>query len=583
MAEEKFNSLVDKVKDQLLDEQYTKNINEKVLAKFPSLSEKKRVDVSLYHNYAAAKLLCRNLIVELIPHIYRLQNIDKFIDLFFLAFKGNTKSKNEFIQIYTDISSPDYFLQYTGFIVYGCPLSTDIDVAVITNNLKHLHKPIDYQELRSDLNILGYSPDKELDVVTIFIDGDKVADYSKGGAELHNIIVETFKYHKQMFDICPVVGHRDIDIVDMIRALAKFIIDNFKFMLPEQYYKKIRDQKIKAYAGEWSRVEFVNQHYPNIMIKVDSKKEKDVYKSLMIKLCQLLLVEDGEYEYTKQGLANKFGPGAAWFLTRGQQGEKCMAKSSLFILLNDFYRLSLKYKPIDMIWHDLPVNLIKNPTELDDQLYKEFINSPDECTDRFSELFKAFNPDRYEGVIGSAFKIRSQNVNCLPQWLRDLVYDCDQRSEEWQKLLKYHTCGRNSGIEPYEGDDWVKFYYNLIRGCIGELMVIHNADFSVVAKNCDFDKIVVGMMVQEKIKGSMGISPDLLLRIGSNIFPVEIKCVMYPPSDNSEMRSRIKLAKLELQSSAKILQVTRGIIVMLHIYQDQDDWIYNCQYCWVDF
>ena len=582
MAEQKFNQLVEACKQCLQEPSYLQAVNDKLQANLSTFSDSKRLQILISHNLEKFELDCIQLFNKQLPEVQRLNNIDKLIKLFITAFKGNDKAKQEFMQILQDVIDPDYFLQYTGFIVYGCPLSTDLDVAVITDDLKKLHKPINYQQLRNDLTALSYPEDKELDVVTIFIDGDKIADFSKGGAELHNIIIETFKYHKQMYDECPATGHRPLEIVDMIRAISKFIIDNFKFMLPADYYQRVRDQKIKAYAGEWSRVNFVNQHCEFIVINTDSLKHKSVYKSLVMKLCQLLLAEEGKYEYTKQGLADKFGAGCAWFLTRGKQGQEYLAKSSLFILLDEFKRLSIEHKPVDMEWYNLPVNLHRNPTELDNELYQEFIKSPENCTDRFSKVFMQNNPDRYEGVIGSAFKIRSHNTNLLPLQLKELVYDCDQRSEEWQKLLKYHKCGRNNGIEPYDGDEWVKFYYNLIRGCIGELMVIKNADFSVVAKDCRVDRIVVGMMVDEKVEGSMGISPDLLLKINQGIIPVEIKCVMYPPSDNAEMRSRLKMAKLELQSSAKILKVNRGIIAMLHIYQVDNEWVYDSRYCWVE-
>ena len=68
-------------------------------------------------------------------------------------------------------------------------------------------------------------------------------------------------------------------------------------------------------------------------------------KSLVMKLIQTLLLDNYELEYTKKGLADKFGllfpdqgDHALWFLMRGREGVY-NPSSCLEVLINEFSRI----------------------------------------------------------------------------------------------------------------------------------------------------------------------------------------------------------------------------------------------------
>ena len=72
------------------------------------------------------------------------------------------------------------------------------------------------------------------------------------------------------------------------------------------------------------------------------------------------------------------------------------------------------------------------------------------------------------------------NGKTFPSGLSDKIISVDQRSQEWLRLLTYYKCGKNTGLVPYDGIaiEWVQFYFNLIRGCFVEQMVLHGVDIS---------------------------------------------------------------------------------------------------------
>ena len=111
----------------------------------------------------------------------------------------------------------------------------------------------------------------------------------------------------------------------------------------------------------------------------------------------------------------------------------------------------------------------------------------------------------------------------------------NQRSNEWLELIKFYCCGNSTGIIPFTQGNYVKHYYNLIRGCIIELFIIHNLDFTSLL-NVPVKKITVGLIVEKKgIKNSHGCAPDLLLITQEQeIIPVEIKSLIGKPLKNAD-------------------------------------------------
>jgi hypothetical protein len=246
-------------------------------------------------------------------------------------------------------------------------------------------------------------------------------------------------------------------------------------------------------------------------------------------------------------------------------------------LYENFNRLAEIYKPLEHKWIDMYLNTSCNPTELPDETYMEFVKSPISPTAEFVQEFMKLCVDQH---INNMFHIKCFNVDKI-ECINDNIINVDQRSDEWKELLKYYTCGNNSGINSYDASnenmDWVTFYYNLIRGCIVELMVIKNLDFDSLFPDKKVTKIMVGLVVEEKNKrNSNAIAPDLLLLLDSDeIVPVEIKCIVGEHIDNSCYRKNIHLATKQLESSVNILKsniiCNKGIILLVYVNNDRYD------------
>jgi hypothetical protein len=89
-------------------------------------------------------------------------------------------------------------------------------------------------------------------------------------------------------------------------------------------------------------------------------------------------------------------------------------------------------------------------------------------------------------------------------------------------------------------------------------------------------KILVGMIAENKLKGSRGIAPDLLLLTeDGTIIPVEIKCLHSEFREDHDFRRGIKLARGQLKSSLNILGGNQGLIVIMNIFHERGKYIYD--------
>lgn len=95
-------------------------------------------------------------------------------------------------------------LKPTKYNIFGCPLSTDIDIAFLVES------PEDILEYRSGMAILDVESilnlikinykDKQFDINLITIDSqNNISMAYKGSKETQNIILHTYKYHKQEY------------------------------------------------------------------------------------------------------------------------------------------------------------------------------------------------------------------------------------------------------------------------------------------------------------------------------------------------------------------------------------------------
>jgi hypothetical protein len=403
------------------------------------------------------------------------------------------------------------FVEFHEFNIVGCPTSTDIDVVARVHR-DEIDREIDVEKLRDQLKALGYDTDKrELDVNLIAVTKDGDLEWSeKGGIDdTQNIIFETYKYHKQGYP-CLVSRLTDVDIATKVNATAKFILDNMKVLIGKSQFAAERATRRAVYSSVTERLNYAIAISNKIQF-ADTPVWRSAIKSLTMKIIQLMLLDRNEQNvYTKKELAlelDRIHPGslenANWLLFRGTIG--IYSEGCLKMLISQFGEIAVKHRQEDLKWLRLPINMELNPTDLPDHVVREFVKSPTEPTELFIKEFEKLCPSRN---TNSVFHIHCANTELLSSELLERhAVVVDQRTPDWLNLLTYYLCGKNTGVQPYDGPNWVKFYYNLIRGSIMELFAIKGCDFSDIVGN-KHDKITLGFLVEDKhMKGSPAIAP----------------------------------------------------------------------------
>lgn len=293
-----------------------------------------------------------------------------------------------------------------------------------------------------------------------------------------------------------------------------------------------------------------------------------------MKLCQLWLLEKGQVEYNKCLIPNTMASDfnrdhIKWFLSRGNISREQVAgdpKETLDKLMNFYIDLAhdLDFQPT---WHEVPLPT-KNPTRFSDQFWELFCQESSDPSDAIVDLFIQEASLEKDKSINRAFIGCIQNVHLLPPSFVDSHVHLDpQRSDSWKELLQTYHCGRNTGAKKDTSTnlrEWVYQYWNLIRGNICEEIAISSLALSSEFK--DYQQIQVGLLVQEKVAGSIGIAPDLMLydEHSEHIIPIEIKSV--PNNTISSVRRETSLARKQLDTCKKILGdlSQQGIIFMLN-------------------
>jgi hypothetical protein len=564
-----------KLQQAFSDPELPARLPEKAVKAFSYLSLDKKIKMLLNDKNISYDIL-RSIFMEVFPECQQelinektLLNLSVRMEL----WNDNMLDENIILEI-NDICSQwtikkDY-LQYSAYYIFGCPLSTDIDIAFVVDSF---YGEIDVASIQKE-----FTKKIDYNMIKIGVDGNIAEAYKGDKYETQNMILATYHLHPQKF---PLPFSKMIivdDIESRIRTIAKFILDSLRTIISVDDYRIERVSKVNAYNGYWGRVEYVLTIIDKINAKTDlsNYEWKSAMKSIVMKIIQLVLAQYKKRCYTKIEMAGEYDkiyPGtrenALYFLTRGSMGmynEKFLSD-----ILDIYYQISIDLNPpkINLIKCDL--DLTFNATSLPNDIYQEFIKSPYYPTVLFDQYMKNAIPDRN---INSYFQLRCSNIDKLPSHILPHVIAVDQRSPEWKKLLKFYTCGSNTGVIPYNGEEWVKFYYNLIRGCVIEQVVIQNFDFAKIVGN-HVDKIMVGFLVESQEEKSIGIAPDLILRNGNELIPVEIKCLVGQPNQNHDFRRAVTLAKRELSTSMKILNATRSIIVLVFISQNNDEYIYE--------
>ena len=477
------------------------------------------------------------------------------------------------------------------FNIFGCPLSTDIDVACLVDSketvelIRQNKLALDNDGLLKELILLGYDVKfRAVDANPIYLEDKNLQIVLKGSKETQNIILSTYKHHKQKYP-CFFETKVELDIVEKMRSVAKFILDNLELFLGKDQYLKERPNKKLYYAGGWTRVKYSIDISKKIKF-IDTDDFKDFIKSLTMKIIQFILLNKEDEEYTKLGLVEKFAVdfpekknNILWLLTRGKMGSTENIQECINLLLSQYEKTAFENKD-NYEWKRFDLDLNINPTLYTDELLKEFLKSPLEPTERFIEQYQKLCDNNFR--IGEFCPIKCLNTDLIPKNILNKCILVDQRSKEWQELLLYYKCGKNTGIVDCKEGNFVKTYYNLIRGAIIELMIIHSVDFSSILK-IDIKKIIVGLIVEEMSKGSTGIAPDLLLLEDKTLIPVEIKCLHNKFNDDHDFRRGIKLAKSQLKTTLDIIGGKKGIIAIMNISKENEKIIYEGRMSFINY
>lgn len=463
----------------------------------------------------------------------------------------------------------DLFSTYEGFIVIGCPLSTDIDViCVLDEKFQSNGKPFmlletEFIRLEKELREIGYVFDSrnKLDINLITIDQNRgtITSLLKGGRETSNMIMSTYKYHKQKYE-CPNLEFTEVDILEKCRTISKFMLDHLENISID--YESIRNEKKESYGSTLEMLEFSKRlggvlDINNINSTVNWQ---DDIKSLTMKFCQLILLQYNIYVYTKMEISDETAKVTGldsdkilWLLTRGNNGTE--SRDTILVLYKMYVDILNTYQT--SILHIFKtIHFSKINVDTDELLAKvtSFFNSPNFPTEEFEN---EWNINFSDSNVNSVFinkstpeNSRGKLVNLIGLENMNHFIWSNQRSEEWLELLKFYTCGTNSKEIPsgFAGK------YNLIRGAIAELLICNDFQFE------NFDKIQVGLLVDSNEKGARGCAPDLLLINESELIPVEIKCLRNS-TKNSEYYDHFDLAQKQCKTVKNIIdKINRKIV-----------------------
>lgn len=476
----------------------------------------------------------------------------------------------------------------THFNVFGCPLSTDIDIAIIVPYIVD-HQFLQLGKIVENLKSLGYDTSREIDCVQIVLDKrGNLSTSNKGSKETQNMIYYTYCNHKQS---CPPIFNRaiEIQVFDKIKGLSKFILDKLEDILGKFEYRKERENKKSLYLNVISRYHYTNAILQRYNIRFDS-----ILKSLCIKLLQTIIICDKKMMpeiYVKEQLGKLFASLYHYdeniilsMLTRGKLKQVTIEEANIV-----FQKIVSQYIEITNIEINQFLDFKTISFEYqstNNKLMDEFYNSPLEPTDNFISEMARLSPER---KLNPIFVIES-NYGVVKDFLDEDFIEkhcdlCDQRSKEWIEKQNYFSCGSNTGVVSFTGSsysDWIKTYYNLCRGSLAELMIYQFCDFKK-ALNLDVIKFHCGFLVEDKKEKSIAIAPDLLLidKETRKIIPVEIKCIINEPNYCSALAREIKLARLQLSTCQKILRKYYygfSLIVIMFTYEKDKKWIYNVKY-----
>lgn len=548
-----------------------------------------------------------------------LLNYDKF---------GNFKDLfiSKLIKLPTPPTVPMHIYSW---IIFGCPLSSDIDVILLTTseyyingsfigtyNLEKIGNWIKRVYLRKrkinmtinfdhDKNIL-YLNNRPLDVSLGILKNNKIIYMTKGCQETTNPIIHaTFKYHPQVFKNNPIADDFENEHpLCRLNSISKYIFQNYKVLFPQHLHDEISKFKAHSFKNDIKRNNYMFSLLPNIdILHLDDyfgnngnmSDKIDVVKSLTIKLSQFLLLMCGKMAFTRELIChnvNLLYPGigdAVFFrLSRGKWSTN-IPQYDCFPLLLDVLREYMTIVPPPLSWsiHNFNDDVLQHFSEtycshkhdhVMGRIIREFFLSPAKPSEDFKNMFKNKFPDR---DFSDAFMNECSPSSQVPEWLSNSVFvqtTYPQRSKEWKEIWSRYN--NPSFVPDLSSDDWISKNYPLIRGCIIELLVQKCFCF-------DGKPIIISFM----LKNNNFIAPDLLVINNVNdpgkkrITVVEIKALMMPPNmtlceNSNDYLRELSLATQQVVSAVKMIGTEHadGALLFVHIYYENKQWNFTPHY-----
>lgn len=491
----------------------------------------------------------------------------------------------------------DFYLNWipTCFNVIGCEYSTDIDIIIpvpnqeIITNYKNKKFNLDLNLVKTDLVDLGYDiTNKDLDVNLVYLEPktSNIIDSLIGEPKLtQNIIYHTYHLHPQAYP--PIVPNQvQIDLSNFVRLFSKIVLDWMEKLLGKMRYKDLRPIKVQVYRDLVSRLDFSLQILQEANYVDLFQSTPDIIKSLGMKLGQIVLLYNDSLEYTKKNISlqiNKILPSIEYdaflfVLSRGKLThiENLNVIKNIFnILITQYERIiqeiKTSYDMVD-IGFDLDAYISTLTNNSADFAIREFCKSPEKPSPELGEWINA----KYHQAqsLNAIFEIETIGCDVLPQTMLAHIHMCNQRSTEWLDLLKFYSCG-NSTNNVIEFID-CETNYNLIRGCLGEKLLVDLVDWDKIVGS-PVSKCICGLLVETKgVKDSKGIAPDLLLITDSSlVIPVEIKTIVSEPNIvNRKFLREMNLASKQLDTSIQLIEKitnnkTFGLMVFCFIHSNQ--------------
>ena len=479
----------------------------------------------------------------------------------------------------------------------GCPESTDVDIMVQLDSPFAVEKAARGDiDLRHKLSGMTGKPVQSLDLNYFFVGPlGRAQNFSKGTRNLSsNILFQTYNLHEQHFPL-PIAQPELPDLQDMIRGFIAFVLKELKDLVGLEVYQKARSQRMGAYTakGGTMRRDFVLSMLPYIR-EINSDYSRDVIKSLTMKSIQILCIFQLEScPFVKAEMSETFeqlyagqGEHARFHLFRGRKGS--YSSEFLPFLMAEVARF-INEAAVTVKWNILPVQFNKNPSRLlPDELHVAFWDDPTRPTNEFRALFRAYRGDQ---LFQDWFLLESMNVTALPpsvatvlppnadldsvdNLVGPVVFTCPQRSNAW-KLTRNRFPNSSNGASAINIDtsDALEAFH-LFRGCLVEMSVTANADFTAIPGLDDIELVTVGCVVDASHTTNQ--SPDfLLVKRQENktiIMPGEIKCSPKPFRENAELRRTLQQSSRQLRGVAEMLDLlpSQGVLVLVNIQKEGD-------------